>query len=261
MKVVLTIAGSDSGGGAGIQADLKTFEAFGLFGASAITVLTAQNTLGVSDIQDVSCEFIKQQIISVLDDFDVKAIKIGMLYSSEIIETIKDIIKELDIPIILDPVFISKSNSKLLQDDAIKSLKSLFEYVTLVTPNLHEAKELFGYSPDDTYTHRQMLNLNYSVLVKNHLLKHIGSSKSVDILYHNNQKFCFDNKYIPSTNTHGTGCSYSSAIAANIALGKDILESIDTSKKFITQAIELAPSIGSGKGPISHKLGAESCLN
>ena len=135
MEVVLTIAGSDSSGGAGIQADLKTFEAFGVFGTSVITVLTAQNTTGVRSISPVEPQFIKEQIQAVLEDFDVKAIKIGMLLNKQIILTIKEIIKELNIPIVLDPVFISKAGSPLLDDDAIESMKELFEYVELITPN------------------------------------------------------------------------------------------------------------------------------
>jgi hypothetical protein len=133
MRVVLTIAGSDSSGGAGIQADLKTFEAFGVFGTSALTVLTAQNTTGVRDIHEIHSDFIKAQIEAVLEDFDVRAIKIGMLYSNAIIDTIREIIKGLNIPIVLDTVFISKAGSKLLHDDAIENMKTLFPYATLIT--------------------------------------------------------------------------------------------------------------------------------
>jgi hydroxymethylpyrimidine/phosphomethylpyrimidine kinase len=139
MKVVVTIAGSDSGGGAGIQADLKTFEAYGVFGANVVSVLTAQNTKGVTDIFAVSPEFVKAQLDAVFDDYEVSAIKIGMLYSNEIIDVVREYIKGLDIPIVFDPVSISKAGSKLLQDDAIENLKSLFPFVTLITPNLHEA--------------------------------------------------------------------------------------------------------------------------
>ena len=134
MEVALTIAGSDSSGGAGIQADLKTFEAFGVFGCSALTVLTAQNTTGVTNIQEVSPSFVKEQIEAVLKDFDVKVIKIGMLFSNEIIDVVRDSIKDLDLPIVFDPVFISKAGSKLLNDDAVENLKSLFEYSTITTP-------------------------------------------------------------------------------------------------------------------------------
>jgi len=124
MKVVLTIAGSDSSGGAGIQADLKTFEAFGVFGTSALTVLTAQNTKGVTDILPVSSQFLQAQLKAIFDDFDVVAIKIGMLFSNEIIDGVREFIKNLNIPIVFDPVFISKAGSKLLNDDAIENLKS-----------------------------------------------------------------------------------------------------------------------------------------
>lgn len=150
MKVVLTIAGSDSSGGAGIQADLKTFEAFGVFGTSAITVLTAQNTTGVQSIFPLSVDFILQQIQSVMDDFEVSAIKIGMLYDTSIIEAITEFVKTLDIPVVLDPVCVSKAGSPLLKPDAIDALRLLSGEVSLSTPNLNEACELFGYKSGDT---------------------------------------------------------------------------------------------------------------
>lgn len=250
MKVVLSIAGSDSSGGAGIQADLKTFEAFGVFGASAITVLTAQNTTGVQALFPLSVDFIEQQIQSVLSDFDVAAIKIGMLYDTDIIEMVHRIIEPLNIPIVLDPVCISKAGSPLLKDDAIDALRELSRFVTLSTPNLHEAYRLFGYKPDDRNSLEQLIKHPTPVLIKHHVKDNITS----DILFGKQQQ-TFSAPMIDSTSQHGTGCSYSSAIAANLALGFSLEASIEKAKRFITNAIVQAPQIGHGPGPINHKAG------
>lgn len=258
MKVVLTIAGSDSSGGAGIQADLKTFEAFGVFGCSAITVLTAQNTTGVSEIATISPAFVKAQIKSVLDDFEVNAIKIGMLYSVETIQAVYEAIQNLNIPIVLDPVFISKVGSPLLQNDAIAAIKLLFPYATLITPNQFEAKELFGYIYGDTPSLDVLHSLNTPVLIKNEVLEMNGVKLSVDQLFYKHTKRVFQSQYVKTTNLHGTGCSYSSAIAANLALGKTLEEAIEIAKAFITQAIKNAPHIGHGAGPINHKEGVRN---
>lgn len=239
MKVVLSIAGSDSSGGAGIQADLKTFEAFGVFGCSVITVLTAQNTTGVSSLYEVSTEFVEEQIDAVLSDFDVSAIKIGMLYSTKIIKSVKKKIESLDLPIVLDPVSISKAGSNLLSADAVKGLRELFPYASLITPNEFELKKFFGSEIDTS---------KVPVLAKNQTV----DGTKCDVLYKDAQKSIFPSKYIQSNNTHGTGCSFSSAIAANLALGKNLEEAIKVSKSFISDAIVYAPNIGNGKGPILH---------
>lgn len=258
MKVVLTIAGSDSSGGAGIQADLKTFEAFGVFGASVITVLTAQNTSGVSGIQSVPAEFVSAQIKAVMEDFDIAAIKVGMLYSVEIIEAVKSFLATCDLPVVLDPVFISKAGSPLLQDDAVEKMKGLFEYATVITPNLFEAKSLFGYGSDNIDPLLSIQKLGVPVLVKNQTTKLSGKKMSIDQLYTGDQKKVFHSEYVETKNLHGTGCSYSSAIAANLGLGKTLEESIEIAKRFITQALIHAPSIGHGPGPLNHKKGGEN---
>lgn len=247
MKIVLTIAGSDSSGGAGIQADLKTFEAFGVFGTSVLTVLTAQNTKGVTDIYPIDTNFIHEQLKVVFDDFDVVAVKIGMLFSNEVINLVRDFIKNLNIPIVFDPVCISKAGSQLLNDDAIENLKTLLPYVTLATPNQFEAKSLFK--------NEDIGQAPCAVIVKNATLK----NKSVDSLYMNGEIKHFEGRYIDTDNTHGTGCSFSSSITANLALGKSLEESIEISKNFIYRAISNAPNIGHGKGPIAHKIGGELC--
>ncbi|MDP3300524.1 MAG: bifunctional hydroxymethylpyrimidine kinase/phosphomethylpyrimidine kinase [Sulfuricurvum sp.] len=253
MKVVLTIAGSDSSGGAGIQADLKTFEAFGVFGTSAITVLTAQNTTGVQDIFPLPSDFIKHQIQSVLTDFDVSAIKIGMLYDANIIRMVTKLIDPLDIPIILDPVCISKAGSPLLKDDAIDALRELSRKVTLSTPNLHEAYRLYGYKGEDIDSLKMLLFHPAPVLIKHH----VTSTLSTDLLYIEDQIQRFTSELLDTNNLHGTGCSLSSAIAANLALGYSLQEAVERSKRFITEAIKAAPSIGHGSGPINHKVGGK----
>jgi len=261
MQVVLTIAGSDSSGGAGIQADLKTFEAFGVFGTSALTVLTAQNTAGVRAIQEIPSSFIEEQIQAVLNDFDVAAIKIGMLYSKEIIEAVGDIIKDLSIPIVFDPVFISKAGSPLLQADAVEAMKELFKYATLITPNMHEAELLFGYEGEkgeaDGVVLEALQDSPCPVLIKHLVAKEGGRVFSVDTLYIGGEIERFSSPILETTNLHGTGCSYSSAIAANLALGKELQEAIATSKEFIYKAILNAPNIGNGAGPINHKAGIQ----
>lgn len=259
MKVVLTIAGSDCSGGAGIQADLKTFEAFGVFGTSVITVLTAQNTQGVTDIFEVSPLFIQNQLQSIDEDFNIAAVKIGMLYSNEIIEVVKSFIQNLKVPIVFDPVFISKAGSKLLSDDAIENMKTLFPYCTLITPNLYEAKELFGYTEQSSKGLDPKYFAKTPVVIKNHIQSINLHQRSVDILYSKNGIQSFDTPLLQSNNTHGTGCSYSSAIAANLALGKTLEYSIKEAKKFIYLSVKNAPKIGHGKGPIAHKIGGEIC--
>jgi hydroxymethylpyrimidine/phosphomethylpyrimidine kinase len=259
MKVVLTIAGSDSSGGAGIQADLKTFEAHGVFGASVLTVLTAQNTKGVTQISTLESSFIKAQLDAVFDDYDVAAIKIGMLYSNEIIDMVREYIKDLTIPIVFDPVFISKAGSKLLNDDAIENMKSLFPYVSIITPNLFEAKELFGFEVLNSDSLEGIFKAPCPVLIKNHIHIMNENEKSIDMLFEGREKSVYFTPYIKTNNTHGTGCSYSSAIAANLALGFDLHQSIQNSKNFIYEAIIHAPNIGQGKGVINHYIGGKLC--
>jgi hydroxymethylpyrimidine/phosphomethylpyrimidine kinase len=259
MKVVLSIAGSDSSSGAGIQADLKTFEAFGVFGTTAITVLTAQNTQGVTQISEITPEFLKAQLNAIFDDFEVSGIKIGMLYSNNIIDVVREFIKDLNIPIVFDPVCVSKAGSPLLSEDALCNLKSLFPYVTLITPNQYEAKKLFGYEFANSDSLQEIINLQIPIVIKNHIHEINTHQRSIDTLFIGRDKFVFSTPYLETKNSHGTGCSYSSAIVANLALGKSLQESIEIAKKFIYLAIKNGPDIGHGKGPIAHKIGGEIC--
>lgn len=251
MKVVMTIAGSDSSGGAGIQADLKTFEAFGVFGTSAITVLTAQNTTGVHSITPLNPDFVLSQIDSILNDFEVSGIKIGMLYNKEIIQSVEKKLLSLTIPIILDPVCISKAGSRLLEEDAISALRQFSHNVSLVTPNLYEAQHLFGYRIGDSESLKSVIQHSCPILIKNHIMGNV----SVDLLFKDQQKYVFTDELITTNSMHGTGCSYASAITANLALGYGLNESIERSKHFITKAIRYAPNIGHGSGPINHQAG------
>lgn len=257
MKVVLSIAGSDSSGGAGIQADLKTFEAFDVFGTTAITALTAQNTTGVEQIVPMDASFVRKQIEMVFKDFDVAAIKIGMLFNKEIIEAVGGVIKDLSIPVVIDPVSISKAGSPLLEEDALSAMHSLFEYATLITPNQHEAYHFFGYQHEDSKSLEAIQNLKTPVLVKHHVIEVAEGRFSVDQLYVNGQKRIFQSPLIETTNLHGTGCSFSSAITANLALGHSVERSISTAKEFITHGLREAPNIGNGPGPIHHKKGGQ----
>lgn len=255
MRVVLTIAGSDSSGGAGIQADLKSFEAFGVFGTSAITVVTAQNTTGVRGLVALSPASVQQQIEAVAEDFNLAAVKIGMLYSPEIIETVARFVATLKVPVVLDPVGVSKAGSPLLQEESFEALAQLFEHVTLLTPNRFEAQRLFGYRFGDTDSLRRITGAPCAVLIKNQVLELNGDTRSVDQLFEGHTRTVFGTPHVPTANLHGTGCSYSSAIAANLALGKPLHVAIDTAKRFIYHALLRAPAIGHGPGPINHKAG------
>lgn len=246
MKTLLSIAGSDSSGGAGIQADIKTAEYFGVFSTTAITALTAQNTTGVQNIMEIDKDFVYDQVHSVLEDFDIDVIKVGMLFSIPIIEVIQEVLSKVTVPVVLDPVFVSKAGSVLLKENAIKAISDLFPYATLITPNMHEAKSLFG----------EKLNINAPcpVLVKNIKI----SPNSIDrLFYANNTTVDFESDFIDSKNVHGTGCSFSTAIASNLALGLDLEEAIKKSKDFITQAILQSPDIGKGAGPIRHSISTD----
>lgn len=258
MKVVLTIAGSDSGSGAGIQADLKTFEAHGVFGASAVTVLTAQNTTGVRGIFPVDSEFVKMQVEAVLEDFDVAAIKIGMLYDSPIIEAVGTLIERLDLPIVLDPVFVSKAGAELLKEEAVDTLKSLIPLASLVTPNQHEAHRLFGYRFGDNTALEALMRQTTPILIKNHRMELPNGAKSIDQLFFGHQKRIFQTPFVETDNLHGTGCSYSSAIAANLALGMTLEAAIERAKNYIYHALLEAPGIGHGPGPIGHRAGMQA---
>lgn len=250
MKVVLSIAGSDSGGGAGIQADIKSALYHEVFMTTAITAVTAQNTKGVQDICVLEPDFVKTQILSVLNDFEVNTIKIGMLGSKSLVLKVKEVIKKLDIPIILDPVAISRAGSKLITDEAIESLKELFDYSYLITPNKYEAKLFFNVTSIEDIKNLKKQNSN--ILFKNMIE---SKNKTVDILLKKDGSIIeFESLKADEANTHGTGCSYSASIASLIARDFCLEDAIKISKEYIYQAIKNAPNLGSGNGPINHIL-------
>lgn len=250
MNVVLSIAGSDSGGGAGIQADIKAGQYHNVFMTTALTAITAQNTQGVQGIVPVDPSFVQTQISSVLNDFEVKAIKIGMLGNIELIKKIEESIKDLDIPIVLDPVAISRAGFKLIEDDSIEELKTIFKYAFLITPNKYEAKEFFQVTSE--FDIKTCNTFGTNILFKN---MREDKEFTVDILKTKDGKIVeFKSKKANETNTHGTGCSYSSSIASLLAKGKNLETSIKESKEYIYEAIKKAPNLGKGNGPINHNL-------
>lgn len=255
IKLGLTIAGSDSGGGAGIQADIKTFSAHGVFGMSVITSVTAQNTMGVLGIEDLTSKMVLLQMKAVFEDLFPDAVKIGMVSNEKIIKTIANGLREYKPKnIVLDPVMVSKSGVHLLKEDAINALKSeLIPLSLVVTPNLMEAEVLTGIKVDSVKDMRnaakKIVELGaQSVVVKGgHLIE-----DAIDVYYDGKDFFEVSSERIPTKNTHGTGCTFSSAIAANLALGYELFDSIKRAKEYITGAIRNSLSIGHGVGPTNH---------
>lgn len=255
----LTIAGSDSGGGAGIQADLKTFSALGCYGASVITALTAQNTEGVTGISGVEPAFIKDQLQAVLTDIGADAIKIGMLHSSEVIEAVAEVLNDYSkIPVVLDPVMVAKSGDRLLQPEAISALKAkLLPKATIITPNIPEAEDLTGQSVADEASMRAVLPSLLDLGPQAALLKggHLQGTESPDLFFNGEPDVMkLPAKKIDTPNTHGTGCTLSSAIAAYLAKSYDHRLAVSAAKSYM-QASLLASvnfKIGQGKGPVHH---------
>ena len=257
--VVLSIAGSDSGGGAGIQADLKTISALGCFGTTAITAVTIQNTLGVSGIHPIPVEFVKAQIKAVMDDLKPSAIKIGMVHSAELAIGIAEALSGYpNVPVIFDPVMVASSGDRLIAGDTVETLKEyLFPIAALVTPNLDEAVILAGMDIKTTgdmktAAARIMEYGCHAVLIKGGHLK--GPDLFDVYLDKEGNERIFRSTAIDTVNTHGTGCSLSSAIASFTALGNDLNISISNSKKYIQQAIEQGKDVktGEGHGPLNH---------
>lgn len=255
MKTALTIAGSDSSGGAGIQADIKTMTVYGVYAMSVVTALTAQNTTGVAGIMEVTPEFLGKQLDCVFTDIYPDAVKIGMVSSADLIETISEKLKFYNAKnVVVDPVMVSTSGSKLLQNDAIETLKnSLFRQAVLLTPNIPEASVLSGVSVEneaDMIKAAEIISSEYGAAV---LCKggH-GINDANDLLYQNHQYRWFTGKRINNNNTHGTGCTLSSAIACGLAKGMDLETSIRSAKEYITGALKAMLDLGKGSGPLNH---------
>ncbi len=261
MKVVLSIAGSDSSGGAGIQADLKTMTAHKVYGMTAITALTAQNTTGVTAILESTPEFLGQQIEACLSDIPCDAAKIGMLPSADQVRVVHEKLTKFKVKnLVLDPVMVATSGSSLMKDETAQVMaKLLFPISRVITPNIPEAQALTGLSVstrEDMEKAAKELGDTYgcAVLVKGgHSIE-----DACDVLYEEGEFIWFNGKRIDSSNTHGTGCTLSSAIASNLALGKSLTDSITSAKKYVADAIESGLNLGKGSGPLDHMVNIKS---
>lgn len=255
MRTALTIAGSDSCGGAGIQADIKTMTANGVYAMSAVTALTAQNTVGVTDILESTPEFLSAQLDAIFTDIYPDAVKIGMVSSSKLIEVIAEKLKEYEAKnIVVDPVMVATSGAKLISDDAIDALKDkLLPLASVLTPNIPEAEVLSDMkikSSDDMIKAAEVIGEKFKTAV---LLK--GGHKlndANDLLYSNGEYKWFNGKRIDNPNTHGTGCTLSSAIASNLAKGYDLCTSVERAKEYISGALAAMLDLGKGSGPMNH---------
>ncbi|WP_234735065.1 bifunctional hydroxymethylpyrimidine kinase/phosphomethylpyrimidine kinase [Tellurirhabdus bombi] len=256
---VLTIAGSDSGGGAGIQADLKTFAALGCYGLSVLTALTAQNTRGVSAIHAVPPAFIAEQLKAVLSDIGADAVKIGMLHSPDVISVVANMVTEFGITnLVIDPVMVATSGDKLLKDEAIDALKTeLLPLASLLTPNIPEASVLLN-QPIQTFADMEEAAAALSQLFPGAVLVkggHLADEKSTDLLYISaEEQYLYPTQRVETPNSHGTGCTLSSAIAAGLAKGLPMPAAVDAAKTYLTAALKAGAdyTLGHGHGPVHH---------
>ena len=264
MKICLSIAGVDPSGGAGIYADLKTFSAFGCYGTAAITSLTFQNTQGVFGGIHQTAESVLHQTQPILDDFEISALKTGMLPTKEVIDEIAKIVEENNLRnFVVDPVVRSTSGFDLIDDDALKSLiDKLFPLSDIVTPNIPEAERISGMKFESEADFQKIAKKIQSLGAKNVLLKggHFFEVKSKkekekkakDYLFLGDELHIFEADYYETTATHGTGCTLAAAITANLALGKNLVEAVGIAKRFVNEAIRTAPNLGHGHSPINH---------
>ncbi len=262
MKTVLSIAGSDPSGGAGIQADLKTFSAFGLYGMSVISALTAQNTRGVLGIEACKRDFFLLQLKAVFDDIVPDAIKTGMLFNKDIVSGLADFLDCLDSipPMVIDPVMIAKGGSILLQEDAIRVIKDrLFPHAVLITPNIPEAETLAKIKITDREAKLKACSIILNSGAKAILIKggHEDNNRIEDLLVHGDHIRAYYHKRVRGINPHGTGCTLSSAIASCLALGFGLEESIEKALDYVYKAILNAPHVGHGNAPLNHNVDTE----
>ncbi|HLZ25952.1 MAG TPA: bifunctional hydroxymethylpyrimidine kinase/phosphomethylpyrimidine kinase [Chloroflexota bacterium] len=251
----LTIAGSDSGGGAGIQADLKTFLALGVFGTSAVTVVTAQNTLGVRSVHEIPTAIVADQIDAVFEDIGVDAAKTGMLSSAAIVVTVAERIRHWRIErLVVDPVMVATSGDRLLKADAVQAIiRELLPLALVLTPNLPEAEVLVGRQLTTDAEIRQAAREIVGMGARNVIMK--GGHRqgdAIDLLFDGHTFHTFAAERIDTPNTHGTGCTLSAAIAAGLARGMDLLDAVGAGKRYVTEAIRHAPPLGGGHGPVAH---------
>jgi hydroxymethylpyrimidine/phosphomethylpyrimidine kinase len=254
IPVALTIAGSDPSGGAGIQADLKTFHQRGVYGTSAITLLTVQNTRQVSAVEVLSPQLVAAQLQAILEDIPPAAAKTGALGNSEIVDLISKMARDFRFPLVVDPVMISKHGQPLMTESARAAVAELLlPRAFLVTPNLHEAGELAQMPVFDLATMKEAATKIASLGVQSVLIKggHL-EEEAMDVLYWKGEFVFYRSPRIRTSHTHGTGCTYSACIVAELAKGRDLSEAVSIAKKFITQAIATNPGLGKGCGPVNH---------
>jgi len=256
LKRALTIAGSDSGGGAGIQADLKTFGALGVYGASAITAVTAQNTVRVSRIVEIDPAVVAEQIELVLEDIGADAVKTGMLASTPIIEAVAEVLGRRRVPnLVIDPVMVSKTNARLLKADAVDALKSrLLPLASIVTPNIPEAEVLSGLKVADAESMRAAARRIHELGPRRVVIKggHSDGPYVVDLYFDGENFEELKAERVKTRATHGTGCTFSAAIAAYLAHGLPPLEAVARAKEYLTAALQADPGLGKGIGPVNH---------
>src|SRR6266542_1455219 len=255
MRTVLIIAGSDSSAGAGIQADLKTCAALGVYGMTAITALTAQNTIGVSAIHEVPPDIVAEQIDAVVEDIRPDAVKTGMLANAAIIEVVAAKIKEHALPfVVVDPVMVAKSGDRLLREDALVALQKLLPLADVLTPNIPEAEDLLGHPVRTNEEIRKAARELQSLGPRNVVVKggHGEGGTAVDVLFDGRNFQEFASPRIETTSTHGTGCTFASAIAAFLARQETVPEAVKHAKEYLTEALRRAEPIGHGHGPVDH---------
>ncbi|MCD0484923.1 bifunctional hydroxymethylpyrimidine kinase/phosphomethylpyrimidine kinase [Streptacidiphilus sp. ASG 303] len=251
---VLTVAGSDSGGGAGIQADLKTMLALGVHGMSVVTAVTAQNSLGVQGYWELPAEAVRAQFRSVVDDIGVQAVKTGMLASAVLAGTVSDLLAGLDVPVVVDPVGVSKHGDALLAADAVATVRErLLPLATVATPNLHEVAQLTGVRVEDESGMRKAAEAVLALGPRWVLVKggHLPGRAS-DLLSDGSQEHWFHAERYDNRHTHGTGCTLASAVAAELAKGQDVPGAVAAAKEYVTGAIRAGFPLGSGIGPVDH---------
>jgi hydroxymethylpyrimidine/phosphomethylpyrimidine kinase len=254
---VLTIAGSDSGGGAGIQSDIKTFRNHGVFGTTVITSITAQNTKGVQSAYEIPARIISEQLSSVLRDFRLRAVKTGMLSGPKVIDEIVRYLRPKKIKLIVDPVIFSKNSYRLLSASGIKRMRErLFPITYLITPNIPEAEILTGIRIDSIEHLESSAVVLSEMGVKNVLIKgghlkgSIGLPLGTDVLFDGKKFYLFSTNYVKTSNTHGIGCTLSAAITANLASGKSLVNSIESAKQYVVKALKKTEKIGKGYSPV-----------
>jgi len=254
LRRVLTIAGSDSGGGAGIQADLKTMLACGVHGMSVVTAVTAQNSLGVQGYWELPPEAVRAQLDSVLGDIGVDAVKTGMLASSALVSLVAGVLRGVDVPVVVDPVGVSKHGDSLLADDALAAVREeLIPAATVVTPNLYEVAQLTGVKVDDESALRPAAEAMHRLGPRWVLVKggHLPAA-AVDVLFDGEKWFEFRSPRFDNRHTHGTGCTLASAIASHLAMGLAMPEAVGAAKRYVSGAIQHGFALGAGIGPVDH---------